>query len=110
MNTWDEEVALLSVNVKDDDGYSTKSDNKQRTVYANKRSVTRSEFYSANQSRRKADIILEIHAFEYEGEKYVEYNKKRYEVIRTYTVSPELLELTCSDISQGVKNNGEVEN
>lgn len=106
MNTWDDEVTLLKVEIGDEDGYPTDPIETRRTVYANKKSATRTEFYAANQSGLRADVVLEIHAYEYEGERYLEHNGKRYEIIRTYSPSFELVELTCTDLSQRVKDNG----
>ncbi|MBO9596372.1 MAG: phage head closure protein, partial [Cohnella sp.] len=101
---WNEEIQLIkSTPGEDNAGYPTPADPEEETrreVLANKLSVKRSEFYAANQSDMRADALFEIHAIEYEDEKLLEHEGKRYKVIRTYSPEPEYIELTCSDLSQ----------
>ncbi|CAM3743983.1 phage head closure protein [Cohnella lubricantis] len=98
---WNEAVQLIKVTTGEDaGGYPIDPVESSREVLANELSVKRSEFYAANQSGMRADVVFEIHAIEYEDEKLLEHAGKRYEVIRTYSSEPEYIELTCSDISQ----------
>lgn len=73
-----------------------------RFVYADKRSITRSEFYNAAQSGMKPEIVFTINRFEYHDEHTVEFGGVLYTVIRTYESNPksgtavdETLELVC---------------
>ena len=40
-------------------------------------------------------------AFEYQSEKALRFGGKEYQIIRTYPVEGERLELICSDIAEG---------
>ncbi|MEJ8546627.1 phage head closure protein [Brevibacillus borstelensis] len=108
LRTWDHEVSLIVMSAGEDEaGYPTEPKEISRnTVFANKLSVTQTEFYAANQSDMKADAVFEVHTFEYDGERILEHAGKRYEIIRTYQPSPEIMELTCSDLSQRGRDSG----
>ncbi|MGM1048400.1 MAG: phage head closure protein [Bacillota bacterium] len=98
--TWDEVVNLISVvQDVDDAGFPTKPKEVKRETLANELSVRSAEFYAANQSGMSADTVFEVHTFEYEGERLLEHNGKRYSILRTYETSDETIELTCSDKS-----------
>lgn len=91
-------IKLLSESdKKDSDGYSNKVTATARTVFAEAKSVTRSEFYSAMQSGVTAVIVFDINALDYDGETKVEYNGKKYSVIRTYQIKADDIELVCGD-------------
>lgn len=96
--TWDHEVSLIVMSSGEDEaGYPTEPEEISRnTVFANKLSVTQSEFYAANQSDMQAEFVFEVHTFEYDGERTLEYNGEFYTVIRVYESSPEYTELTVS--------------
>lgn len=64
-------------------------------VFAKKKSVRQSEFYQAAANGLKPEITFEIHAFEYNDEKKLRYNDKLYNVIRTFEVNEEKLEIIC---------------
>lgn len=57
----------------------------ERMVYCTVRSVGMSEFYKAKEYGLAPEYVFELADFaDYEGERIVEYNNVRYEVIRTY--------------------------
>lgn len=59
------------------------------------RSVGMRETYEAMSNGFHPEIVLVLeHEFEYQGEKHVEYNGVRYNVLRTYLNKYEQLELT----------------
>ncbi|NOJ73888.1 phage head closure protein [Paenibacillus alvei] len=99
---WNDEVALIVEEAGEtDSGYPTDSTETSRSiVLANKLSVQRAEFYAAAQNSMKVDQVFEVHAFEYNGEKLLEHDGKRYEIVRTYQAEPEYIELTCSVMPQ----------
>lgn len=67
----------------------------ERTVIAESKSITRTEFYSAME-RFTPEVVFVVRGYEYEGETVVEDEQgKRYDVIRTYQVDFENMELTC---------------
>ena len=101
MARWDKEIALIKqITFKDDDGFDATDEQKRGGIFANKKSVKRSEFYMANQAGIRADVIFEMWAADYDGEKIVEWDGKRFKVIRTYEPGEDKIELTCSDISE----------
>lgn len=82
---------------KDIDGYISKSETTEKLVYAECKSVTRTEFYSAMQAGVTAVVVFVINSLEYEGELKVEYKGKKYSVIRTYQANADDIELVCGD-------------
>lgn len=67
-------------------------------VFCDKKSVGRSEFYNAATNGLKPEIIFVIHNYEYEGQKKVEFEGNKYNVIRTYSTNTEEIELTCERV------------
>lgn len=65
------------------------------TVWANVKSVTRSEFYAANMAGIKVDIVFEVHAEDWNNQQEVTYSTKTYEVIRAYQKGLGTVELMC---------------
>lgn len=66
-----------------------------RQVFCEVRSVSRSEWYSAQAQNIQADIVfvLTVDA-DYENEKELLFHEKKYRVIRTY-INDDGIELTC---------------
>lgn len=64
-------------------------------------SVGQNEFYQAMATGFKPEVKLEIHSFEYTGEKKARYNGAIFDIIRTFTQkNGETLEITLgSDIN-----------
>jgi SPP1 family predicted phage head-tail adaptor len=90
-----EVVDLVSiVKGKDEDGFPADVDNIRSNIFANKKSVRSSEFYLASQSGYTLDLMFEIRSIDYESESHLEFNGKRYEIIRTYDKG-EIIELVC---------------
>lgn len=76
--------------------------NTLKQVFANKKSIRQSEFYQAHSSGLKPEIMFEIRAIDYSGEKSIQYDGKRYSIIRQFSKNGEIVELIC----EGVVNNG----
>lgn len=76
-----------------------------RQVFCQTRSITRSEFYDAANAGLKPEAVLILStAYDYQGEKLVEWGGERYTVMRTYQApDSDALELT---IQQEVANYG----
>ena len=73
-----------------------------RKVFANEKGIRQSEFYQAAATKLRPEIMYEIRKVDYAGEKKIRVNKtKLYNIIRTYPVKNEMLELVC----QGLVNN-----
>lgn len=93
--TYDYELILIQKSTGYDDiGNPTIVENPV-PVLCGKKSIGRTEFYDAAANDLKPAIIFEIHGYEYNGETEVEFDGKRYTVMKTYEVDFETLELTC---------------
>lgn len=65
----------------------------KRHVYCNAKSITRTELFDAGQNGHRASWMFEMFFYDYDDEKLVEYNGKRYGVYRTYRPSDDTMEL-----------------
>ena len=66
------------------------------TVWADKLSAKRSEHYAANAAGIRVDIVFSINADDYAGQTEVEWNSKKYNVVRSYASGRGRVELTCA--------------
>lgn len=96
--TFDDQVGLVSVSITQDEYANEVETETTLTVWADIGSVGRTEFYNAMQNGLKPSMIITVKAFEYSGQKYVDYGSKRYKVERSYQTDNENLELTCSEV------------
>lgn len=90
----DVQVSLEQVVYSIVDGYETENSTSS-TIWAGRRSATRSEFYAATQAGYKADEIFTIYAFEYDKQERLTFNSVVYDIVRVYQKTPDILELTC---------------
>ena len=67
-------------------------------VYCDLKSITRAEFYNAASQGIKPEIVFVIHKYEYNDEKEILFEGKKYKVIRTYSKDFEEIELTCEKV------------
>lgn len=67
-----------------------------REVFANKKSIRQSEFYQAANANLKPELMFEVRYFDFDEEQEIEYDGKRYSIIRTYSKNGEFIELICS--------------
>ena len=75
-------------------------------VFAEVKSVTRSEFYQSYAAGLRADAIFRVYTEEIGGAAYVEYAGKRYKVTRAYRTDSLCTELTCAELQGGVAGGG----
>ena len=101
---WDLEVALLA-----EDGYVQEKGKINKTVkyseielLAFEKPIGRSELYYAGQSNTELTKIIVIHSFEYDGQQLVKIDGIVYQVINTYKISNEELELKLKAKKGGV--------
>lgn len=81
----------------DDDGYKIET-YQDTEVWADKKSVTRSEFYAANANGINIAAVFVVHSEDYQNQTdIIELDGKRYEVIRAYQKGIGSVELMCSD-------------
>lgn len=96
--TWDNEVTLLGVDGYEKDALGQKVPKEKRTtVFCSRLPISRQEFYMAGQNDIEVSEILVVHSYEYNNDKYVEFNGKKLKVLKTYHKSLEELELTCTE-------------
>lgn len=85
---------IAQVYAKDDIGNEVASEtNKQ--VYCKVKSVRSAEYYQAAQQGLKPELVFVVHPYEYNDEKTANYNNVRYNILRTYQIDTENMELTC---------------
>lgn len=88
-----EVISLVAVAYDIDDiGKRTQTETK-KTVYANVRSVSSSEWFSGGQNGLKPQYQVNMFKYDYSGELIVEYNNQRYSVYRTYEHNNDIIEL-----------------
>ena len=64
-----------------------------RQVYASRRPISRSEFFTAQTAGIKAEHLFVISSLDYEGERLVEYAGEKFTVYRVYENEHEQTEL-----------------
>lgn len=96
--TYDREVTLITKTYEFDDIGNHIPVESSVTVLCNEKSIGRNEFYNAAAAGLKPEVTLVVHAYEYSGESTVEYEGKRYNVMRIYQSGFEELELTCQKV------------
>lgn len=94
MGPFSQQCTLIgkTVTSKDKFGNPIKTE-KKTTILCNELSVYSTEFYNAGKIGLKPQAVLEIHFFEYNEEKQVEYQGTVYEILRKYKKG-DLVELT----------------
>lgn len=70
----------------------------KRQVFANKKSIRQSEFYQAQATGLRPELMFEIRTEEYQGEPSLEYEGKQYNILRTYDKNGEIIELVCGGL------------
>ena len=96
--TYDYELVLIRQSFAKDDIGNQIPDESKDTVLCGVKSTIRSEFYSAATAGLKPERVFVVHGYEYNGEKIVEFDGVRYNVIRTYAVGFEETELICEKV------------
>jgi SPP1 family predicted phage head-tail adaptor len=70
----------------------------KKTVFADKKSIRQSEFYQAQATGLRPELMFVIRTIEYNNESKIVYNAKNYQVIRTHDKNGEFIELICQGI------------
>lgn len=68
------------------------------TILCSVKSAGRNDFYSGAAAGLRPEYVFTVHAYEYGGERIVEFEGKRYRVIRTYQTGIEEIELTVERV------------
>ena len=68
-----------------------------KTVMADMRSVTRSEFYQSYQAGIRADAVFRVYAAELGDAAFVTWNDRKYKIIRRYMLDRDRTEITVGE-------------
>jgi SPP1 family predicted phage head-tail adaptor len=90
-----EEIKLRTLTITADAGGFPTQTVATKTVYAEKKSVRQSEFFQADASGRKAEIVFVVNADEFGNETEVEFGGVVYSIYRTYQAGLGRVELYC---------------
>lgn len=89
-------IKLISIETTpDNDGFPVTTEIK-RQVFADKKSVRQSEFYQAALQNINLELMFDVRTVDYQEEKLLDYEGKRYKIVRTYDKDGEMTELICS--------------
>ncbi len=72
-----------------------------RQVFCNKKSIRQSEFWQAQASGLKPEIMFEMREIDYANEQKLSCDSVEYNIIRTYSKNGEILELICNRLIGG---------
>lgn len=72
----------------------------RRDVLAIRQSVRQSEFYQAQATNLRPELVFKIWACEYLGEQRLEFEGKAYSIVRTFEPGDGMVELVCSGVAQ----------
>ena len=98
---WGDVINLITIiNTENNMGDTTESYT-SRQVFCNKKSIRQSEFWQAQASGLKPELMFEIREIDYADEKKLSYNSIDYNIIRTYSKNGEILELVCNRLIGG---------
>lgn len=67
----------------------------QAEIFAEKSSVSQTEFFSAGQSNLKPQLMFKVWQFEYNNEQELIHDNQSYVIYRTYLRTDEKIELYC---------------
>ena len=94
-------ISLVNVvKTTDADGYDTTTETLTEVMCDSGNGVTRSEFYEAMKAGIKLTAAFEMWACDYDGQKVIEHNGKRYNVERAFPLGDGAVQLNCSEIKR----------
>ena len=79
--------------VKDADGIPRKQKPVRRKVYAKKKNVTQTEFFSGGRNGLNPELMFTMFGADYQGEKILEWDGKNYAIYRVYHPDEDYIEL-----------------
>ena len=95
---WNNEITLIAKKITGQDKLKQNITEEVKTkLLCRKRSITRSEFYQANQAGIRPSLVVDIHSFEYDNQELAEFDGKKYRILKTYPIDLETLELTMTE-------------
>lgn len=97
-NSMNERIRLITVSRTLSNGHYTATET-PREVWAEVKSVTRTEFYQAYAAGLNAEAVFRVYTEELGAAEYVEYGDRRYKIIRTYRTDALYTEVTAGTLS-----------
>lgn len=103
MAKWCDEITLIKETEPEqktnENGFPNPLVESKSTVFCNKRSISQGEYYKAQQAGKQVEAKVEVHTVDYAGEVLVEFEGKRYSVLKTYEPDDsDVIELTLTDL------------
>lgn len=95
---WRDIVELVKVQEVDRGGGVFELEESSRSVFANRKSVNRDEFYKAQANNLIPSIAFEIRSIDYSDEQKAVHEGRGYIVLRTYSRNGETTELVCQSV------------
>jgi SPP1 family predicted phage head-tail adaptor len=96
-NSMNERIRLITVSRTLSNGHYTNTESSAE-VWAEVKSVTRSEFYQAYAAGLNAAVVFRVYTEELGAAEYVEYGGRRYKIQRTYRVDALHTEVTAGEL------------
>lgn len=96
--TYDHELTLIGETIEEDEIGNQRPVETRTMILCSVKSAGRNDFYSGAAAGLRPEYVFTVHAYEYSGERLVEFEGKRYSVIRTYQVDFEEMELVCERV------------
>lgn len=104
MADWAHEITLIALKEPeerlDGDGFPNNPTEELETVFCNKKNVGYAEYFKSQQAGFTVSLKVEVHKVDYSEQMLVEFEGKRYSVLKTYEVNDDIIELTLSDLRQ----------
>ncbi len=104
MAMWAHEITLIAQTEPAErtgsNGFPSTQTETTTTVFCNKKNVGYQEFFSSQQAGHTVSFKVEVYKVDYNGEVLVQFEGKRYSVLKTYEIDDDLIELTLSDLRQ----------
>lgn len=69
----------------------------KKEIFADKKSIRQSEFYQAQQTGLRPELMFNVYTEEYSNQELLEYNNIEYTIIRAYEKG-EFTELVCQGV------------
>lgn len=95
-------IGLISVTTIENDMGDMIDVETKREVFADKKSVRQNEFYQAQATGLRPELMFVVRTIEYGQEPKLEFDSKMYNIIRVYDKDGELTELVCQGLVNGV--------
>ncbi|QNG60388.1 phage head closure protein [Bacillus sp. PAMC26568] len=100
MSRWSDVINLLILEEgSNENGFPVTVEKSRLTVFANRKSVRSNEFYLAAQSGYSLELMFEVRSADYNSESHLDFEGKKYEIVRTYNKG-ELTELICQSYGE----------